>query len=65
MRYYEAATIVHRDIYPLNPYGSWLGFPQNNGLVRVGGDAVILTPAGKAIIPYMRSLNYLTPRPRG
>jgi hypothetical protein len=64
-RFYMAATQAHPPIYAQYPFEGWLGFLQRNGLVGMDSDAIILLPGGKAIVSYMKTRGYLTPRPQG
>jgi predicted DNA-binding ribbon-helix-helix protein len=64
-RFYSAARQADPERYARYPFDAWLGFLHRNGLVFIDGDAVILSPGGKALINYMQARGYLTPRPGG
>jgi hypothetical protein len=60
--FYQTAGDQYPQEYTTYPFENWLGFLASWGLVRLDGERVILTPGGRAIVPYMEVRGYLKRR---
>lgn len=63
--YYSQAASANPLVYANYPFDMWLQFLLGWDLVRIEGTKVVLTAAGKAIVPYMQTWGYLNSRPLG
>ena len=62
---YLNASTTFPPLYANYTFEQWLSYLTNNGLITIEGSDVVITPSGKAIVPYMQALGYLNIRPGG
>jgi hypothetical protein len=62
---YTKATTDYPAMYTNYIFEQWLAFLVNCDLIKLDNEDVVVTPAGKTIIPYMDGWGYLRVRPAG